>query len=118
MKRFVVLLIAVLIASVLVFAGSKEKSKDEDKKPTIVVSNGFFSGSMSNDGNGRSVLIVNTQTGDFEVFDIDRQGMERKTNEIYYSAIKYNKSQGTRQIIKYKVAPEAAAGDESLNPEQ
>jgi len=64
------------------------------------------------------VLIVNTQTGDFEVFDIDRQGMERKTNEIYYSAIKYSKSQGTRQLIKYKVAPDVKAGEEDQPMEQ
>jgi hypothetical protein len=118
MKKTLILTAVVLAASVLVFAGAKGKTNDADKKPEIVVTNGFYSGSMISDGNGRSVLIVNTQTGDFEVFDIDRQGMDRKTNDVYYSSVKYNRSQGTRQIIKYTIQPEAAAGSQDFQQEQ
>jgi hypothetical protein len=109
MRRFtvMVLVLGLILASGFIAAGNKDK---EPKEPTIVVTNGFYSGSLVNDGNGRSVLIVNTQTGDFEVFDVDRQGMERKTNDMYYSSIKYNHAEGTRQLIKYKVAADVKAG--------
>ena len=112
MKKILIMILAVLLVLVAGFLTAANKSKD-DKAPTVVVANGFFNGSLINDSNGRSVLIVNTQTGDFEVFDIDRQGMERKSgaNETYYSSIRYNHREGTRQLIKYKEAADAKAGD-------
>jgi hypothetical protein len=115
MKKIVIAVLAVVLVAGFVFAKSKPKeASDDDKKPTVVVTGGQFTGSIHSDGNGRSVVIINTYTGDFEVFDIDRQGMERKPgadNEIYYSAIKYSHKDGTRQLVKYKPASEAKAGD-------
>ncbi len=112
MKKILILILAVFLILVAGLLTASSKDKDESKAPTVVVANGFFNGSMVNDGNGRSVLIVNTQTGDFEVFDIDRQGMERKSegNEMYYSSIKYNHREGTRQLVKYKLASDVKAG--------
>ncbi len=116
MKKIVMVIVAVLVCAVMVFAADKSKkaSSSDEKKPTVVVANGEYAGSLVADGNGRSVVIVNTYTGDFEVFDIDRQGMERKSgtgNEIFYSAIKYNHKNGTRQLVKYKVVSDANAGE-------
>ena len=114
MKKILIMILAVLLVLVagLLTASSKEK---EDKAPTVVVANGFYNGSLISDNNGRNVLIVNTQTGDFEVFDIDRQGMERKSagNETYYSSIKYNHREGTRQLVKYKQASDIKAGTQT-----
>lgn len=112
MKKILIMILAVCLVLVAGFLTAANKDKDE-KAPTVVVANGFFNGSLINDSNGRSVLIVNTQTGDFEVFDIDRQGMDRKggSNEIYYSSIKYNHQEGTRQLVKYKLAADIKAGE-------
>jgi hypothetical protein len=111
MKKLLIMILAVFLLLVAGVLTAANKGKD-DKAPTVVVANGFFSGTLTNDGNGRSVLIVNTQTGDFEVFDIDRQGMERKSegNEMYYSSIKYNRQEGTRQLVKYRLASDVKAG--------
>ena len=111
MKKVLIMILAVFLILVAEFITAANKEKDS-KEPTIVVTNGFYSGSLTNDSNGRSVLIVNTQTGDFEVFDIDKQGMERKggNNEMYYSSIKYNHQEGTRQLMKYKLTGDVNAG--------
>ncbi|MCE5300263.1 MAG: hypothetical protein LLG37_05250, partial [Spirochaetia bacterium] len=71
--------------------------------PTVIAVNGEYMGYMISDSGNRSVLIVNTRTGSFEVHDIDRQGMDRKTQQIYYSAVKYDREKGTRTIVKYDV---------------
>ncbi|MEI7541869.1 MAG: hypothetical protein WCJ94_01275 [bacterium] len=117
MKKVLIMILAVLVLLVGSLLAASNKGKEtkeviEQKPPTVVVANGFFAGSLVNDGNGRSVLVVNTQTGDFEVFDIDRQAMDRKemNNEVYYSSIKYNHQDGTRQLLKYRVVNDSKAG--------
>jgi|DewCreStandDraft_4_1066084.scaffolds.fasta_scaffold02317_12 hypothetical protein len=55
------------------------------------------------DGKNRSVVIINTVTGDFEVYDIDNKGLDRKENVVYYDCIKYNRATNTREIIMIKV---------------
>jgi|GEM_PF-2137378 len=116
MKKLVLSVLVVMLTATMAFAVNKVKpaASDEDKKPMVVVTGGQFTGSMQADGSGRSVVIVNTYTGDFEVFDIDKQAMDRKsgTNEIYYSSIKYNHKDGTRQVVKYKLAEDVKAGEE------
>jgi len=58
------------------------------------------------DGKNRSVVIINTETGDFEVYDIDNKGLDRKENVVYYDCIRYNRAANKREIIMIKV-PEA-----------
>ncbi len=58
------------------------------------------------DGKNRSVVIINTVTGDFEVYDIDNKGLDRKENVVYYDCIRYNRAANSREIIMIKV-PEA-----------
>lgn len=58
------------------------------------------------DGKNRSVVIINTITGDFEVYDIDNKGLDRKENVVYYDCIRYNRATKTREIIMIKI-PEA-----------
>lgn len=58
------------------------------------------------DGKNRSVVIINTVTGDFEVYDIDNKGLDRKENVVYYDCIRYNRATKTREIIMIKI-PEA-----------
>jgi hypothetical protein len=64
-----------------------------------------YTGSMTagTDGKNRSVLIVNAQTGDFEVFDIDNKGFDRKDNVEYYDCVSYNRETKTRIIYKYLI---------------
>jgi hypothetical protein len=59
-----------------------------------------------NDGKNRSVVIINTETGDFEVYDIDNKGLDRKENVVYYDCIRYNRADNKREVIMIKV-PEA-----------
>jgi len=58
------------------------------------------------DGKNRSVVIINTVTGDFEVYDIDNKGLDRKENVVYYDCIRYNRATNSREILMIKI-PEA-----------
>ncbi|MCX8093007.1 MAG: hypothetical protein N3E50_02420 [Candidatus Goldbacteria bacterium] len=71
----------------------------------FVLSAGDYIGYMTSgsDGKNRSVVIINTVTGDFEVYDIDNKAFDRKENEIYYDCIRYNRTTNTREIIKIKI---------------
>lgn len=55
------------------------------------------------DGKNRSVVVVNTVTGDFEVFDIDNKGYDRKENVEYFDCVSYNRETKTRVIYKYLI---------------
>ncbi len=70
---------------------------------TIVA--GDYIGYMTSgsDGKNRSVVIINTVTGDFEVYDIDNKGFDRKENVIYYDCIRYNRATNSREIIMIKI---------------
>ena len=74
----------------------------------FVVFAGDYIGYMTSgsDGKNRSVVIINTVTGDFEVYDIDNKGLDRKENVVYYDCIRYNRATNTREIIMIKI-PEA-----------
>jgi hypothetical protein len=91
MKRFL-LLTSVLLAFAAAIAAADTAA-------------GTYSGSMTTgpDGKSRNVVIVNTVTGDFEVFDIDNKGFDRKENIEYYDCVSYNRETKTRIIYKYLI---------------
>jgi hypothetical protein len=66
---------------------------------------GNYAGNMTAgpDGKNRSVVIINTATGDFEVFDIDNKGYDRKDNIEYYDGVSYNRETKTRIIYRYLI---------------
>jgi len=71
----------------------------------IMAEHGPYAGYMTSDGSGknRSVLIVNTVTGDFEVYDIDNKGYNRKEDIEYYDCVKYNRAIGEREIHMIRI---------------
>lgn len=66
---------------------------------------GNYTGNMTAgpDGKNRSVVVINTSTGDFEVFDIDNKGYDRKDNIEYYDGVSYNRETKTRIIYRYLI---------------
>ena len=66
---------------------------------------GPFTGYITSDGGGnnRSVLIVNTVTGDFEVYDIDNKALSRKEDAVYYDCIKYDRAAKKREVHMIKI---------------
>ncbi|HDQ25148.1 MAG TPA: hypothetical protein ENN43_00175 [bacterium] len=61
---------------------------------------GVYTGHITSgsDGKNRSVVIINTVTGDFEVYDIDNRGLNRRENRVYYDCVSYNRAEGTREV--------------------
>ena len=88
MKTF---LAAFVLAAPALFAAEK------------VPTEGAYTGYMTcgNDGKNRSVVIINTNTGDFEVYDVDNKGLDRKDDTEYYDCVSYNRETKTRVIFKY-----------------
>ena len=71
----------------------------------VYAEQGPYTGHMISDGSGknRSVLIVNTVTGDFEVYDIDNKALSRKENVVYYDCVKYNRAEKKREVHMIKI---------------
>ena len=93
MKKVLLLaMILALTAASAVFAAGK-----------AVAAGGIYTGYMTcgADGRNRSVVIINTNTGDFEVFDVDNKGLDRKENMEYYDCVSYSRDTKTRIIYKY-----------------
>jgi hypothetical protein len=97
MKRMVLLIAALLALAVLITAA--------DAGSAAGSAPGTYSASMTcgPDGKNRSVVVVNTATGDFEVFDIDNKGFDRKDNVEYYDCVSYNRETRTRVIYRYLI---------------
>ncbi len=89
--------IAVLVLSLLVLTAVAAFAAD--------AAAGAYTGNMTcgPDGKNRSVVIINTATGDFEVFDIDNKGYDRKDNIVYYDGVSYNRETKTRIIYRYLI---------------
>ncbi len=98
MKKTVALLVSAIVLSVAVFTlvSANEKTAGQAGKYTGSIVSGA-------DGKNRQVLIVNSETGDFEVFDIDNKGFDRKENVEYYDCVSYNRETRTRIIYKYLI---------------
>jgi len=97
MKKYFLLLLSALILSAGAFV---VLNADNNPAPQ-----GKYTGSLvcGADGKNRQVIIVNSETGDFEVFDIDNKGFDRKENVEYYDCISYNRKTRTRIIYKYLI---------------
>jgi hypothetical protein len=95
MKKYMILAVVLLA-----FASTMGAAADAGQ-----ANNGPYSGSLTcgPDGKNRQVLIVNSQTGDFEVFDIDNKGFDRKDNIEYYDCVSYNRETRTRVIYRYLI---------------
>lgn len=95
MRHKVFMVIALLVFAALITAA------DAGSAGTA----GTYSASMTAgpDGKNRNVVVVNTVTGDFEVFDIDNKGFDRKENIEYYDCVSYNKETRTRVIYRYLI---------------
>jgi hypothetical protein len=102
MRKLMVIVVAslLLLSGIVLFAGNSNSAPG-------VSGGGPYTGYMTNgpDGKSRNVIIINTETGDFEVYDIDNKGYDRKDDVEYYDCISYNRLTKTRVIYRY-LAPQ------------
>jgi len=89
MKNAVLVSLFVVLSSVFVYAAEPSGRYT-------------FNVTSSKDGGNRQVVVGDTLTGNFEIYDVDNKGLDRKTNEEYYPCYFFDVRAKKRYVKKVK----------------
>jgi hypothetical protein len=65
---------------------------------------GRYSCYVTNQNSGRQVVVFDSATGNFDIYEIDNKALDRKENIEYYPCVHYDAQTKTRSVTMVREA--------------